>query len=294
MVFLIFFSYITYGRNIKMKYKKRYDMKRLAIQERVEWPQINPVLELDLAGEDLDSGPWAMGMNPVMFCKHNKLIEISLMPQTFGSSGKGPKFKATLNKAKADTTFIRQLGRMWRGPEKLPLHRRALLAAFIARGMRDTKAAQGLIMQINRSAISDHSKELDFTGADELWQKHYNSKQIQTITHSHAYEFTFFVGIFLFARQDGVFPTSDFLWLKPRDRSFWYVLNSVGRQTPGCESAGVFAHFLAEKSLGRPLSVPMIGEATKALQFALDEIIYTPSEEEKEKLLATAANEANG
>ncbi len=282
---LIAFAYIMYCRNIKMRYKKHYDMKKLAEQERNEWPQINPVLGIDLVTEDLDHGPWAMGMAPIMFCKQYKLIEVGLEPQIAGTLSKGPRFKATLIKDRAEHIFAQQLGRMWRGPEKLPLHRRALFAAFIARGMRDTKTAQSLIVQINRSATSDQSKELDFTGVDELWKKHYNAKLVQAIVQAHAYEFTLFMGLFLFARQDGVFPTSDFLWLKPRDRSFWYVLNSVGRQTPCCEAAGVHAHFLAEKALRRPLSVPMIGEATKALQDSLNDIIYMPNDEEKEELL---------
>ena len=290
-VFLLWSVYMMYGNNIKIRYKKHYDMKKLARQEHVEWPQINPVLDIDLVAEDLESGPWAMGMAPIMFCKKNNLLEVSVVPAIPGTLSKGPKFKANLNMERAEQVFIHQVGRMWQGPEKIPVHRRALLAAFIARGMRDSKTAQNLIIQINRSASSDASKELDFTGVDELWKKHYSSKPVQNIVKAHAYEFTLFMGLFLFARQDGVFPTSDFLWLKPRDRSFWYVLNNVGRQTPGCEAAGVHSHFLAEKALGRSLSVPMVGEAVKALELALSDIIYIPDEEEKEALLK-AANEA--
>lgn len=291
LIFLVFFAYVMYVKNIKMRYKKHYNMQQLAQQERTEWPQINPVLDLDLVAADIDSGPWAMSTPPVAFCRQHGLLEVAIAPPAAGTINKAPKFKATLNKAKTEHIFAQQLGRMWRGPEQLPLHRKALFAAFIARGMRDTQKAQNLIRQINFSATGDASKELDFTGADELLAKHYESKQVQDIVGAHAYELTLFMAIFLFARQDGVFPTSDFLWLKPRDRSFWYVLNSVGRQTPCCESAAVQAHFLAEKALGRALSVPMIGEATKALELALNDIIYIPGEEEKEQLLK-AANEA--
>ena len=291
MLALTYFAYVMYVKNIKMRYKKHYDMKSLALQERTEWPQINPVLGVDLVAADLDSGPWAMGMAPVMFCRQYNLLGVMVAPQIPGTISKGHKFKATLNRAKAEQVFVQQLGRMWRGADKLPLHRRALLAAFIARGMRDTKSAQNLITQINISATSDASAALDFTGVDELLQKHLPSKPVQAIIASHAYELTMIYACYLFARQDGVFPTSDFIWLKPRDRGFWYVLNSVGRQTPSCEAAAVHAHFLAEKALGRALSVPIIGEAVKALELALNDIIYLPGEEEKEQLL-TAASEA--
>jgi len=81
------------------------------------------------------------------------------------------------------------------------------------------------------------------------------------------------------ARTDGVLATAEFLWLKPIDRPLWYMLNSVGRQTAFPEIAGVFAHWVAEKRLDRPLKVPMVEEAVKALEMAMKEIKYEPDEE---------------
>lgn len=80
------------------------------------------------------------------------------------------------------------------------------------------------------------------------------------------------------ARADGVQASSDFLWLKPIDRRMWYVLNTVGRQTPFVEAAGVFAHWRAEKEMGKRIVVPMVEEATNALELALKEIVYKPDE----------------
>jgi intracellular multiplication protein IcmP len=67
--------------------------------------------------------------------------------------------------------------------------------------------------------------------------------------------------------------------LKPYDRRLWYTLNTVGRQTPFPEVAGIFAHWVAERDMGRKLMVPMVEEATTALEVALTEIIYKPDEE---------------
>ena len=80
------------------------------------------------------------------------------------------------------------------------------------------------------------------------------------------------------SRDDGVVPSSEFLWLKPLDRRLWYMLNSVGRQTPFAEVGGPFAHWLAEKSMGRRLIAPMIDEAIKALEIAVKEIQLSPKE----------------
>jgi len=43
--------------------------------------------------------------------------------------------------------------------------------------------------------------------------------------------------------------------------------------------AGIFAHWLAEKEAERKLIVPVVEEATKALEIALQEIIYKRDED---------------
>lgn len=56
------------------------------------------------------------------------------------------------------------------------------------------------------------------------------------------------------------------------------MLNCVGRQTPFVEVAGPFAHWRAEKVMGRRSLVPMIDEAIKALEVAVKEVKLTPKE----------------
>lgn len=283
-LFLVWFCFLMYGRNVKMRYRKHYDMHTLAQQECSVWPQINPVLNANIVDAEISKGPWAMAQSPIEFCKHYKLISIAVEMPTSALS-KGPKFNMVLDKNRANRVFAAQLGRMWNGPERLPIHKRAIFATFIARGCRDTKAARDLLAQINRSCAHGKLDKLDFSGVDALWKKHINDRAITDIIKMHAYESTLFTALFLFAREDGVFATADFLWLKPFDRKFWYFLNNVGRQTAFCEAGGVHAHFLAEKALRRPLGVPMVGEAVKALDLALQDIIYTPTPEERDELL---------
>lgn len=281
---LIIFCYLMYGRNVKMRYRKRYTMDSLAEQESVVWPQINPVINAKIDESDIDNGIWAMALSPLEFCKQYKLISIQVVMPTSVLS-KGPQFNMILDKQRATRVFAAQLGRLWQGPEALPIHRRALFAAILARGCRDTQAARDLLQQINRSCTGGKLDKLDFSGVDELWKKHINSREVQELIKQHAYETTVFMALFLFARQDGVFASADFLWLKPLDRKFWYFMNNVGRQTAFCEAAGVHAHYLAECALRRPLGVPMVEEATKGLDLALKDIIYVPTAEEKDQLL---------
>ena len=70
----------------------------------------------------------------------------------------------------------------------------------------------------------------------------------------------------------------EFLWLKPMDRRLWYMLNCVGRQTPYSEAGGPFAHWRAEKVMGRRCLVPMIDEAIKGLEIAIRQVKQTPEQ----------------
>lgn len=283
-LFLAWFCYLMYGRNVKMRYRKRYDMQSLAQQESEVWPQINPILNAKIVDAEINQGVWAMAQSPIEFCKHYNLISVQVeMPSSVLS--KGPKFNMILNKNKADRVFASQLGRLWAGPERLPIHKRAIFAAFVARGCRDTKAARDLLKQINESCVGGRLDKLNFNGVDALWKKYYKDRGVADLIAMHAYESTVFMALFLYAREDGVFATADFLWLKPFDRKFWYLLNNVGRQTAFCEAAGVHAHYLAECALRRPLGVAMVHEATKALDMALQDIVYTPTPEERDELL---------
>jgi intracellular multiplication protein IcmP len=283
-IFLVALSIVVFKTNIQMRLKKKFDMNSLARQEQVNWPQIKIATKFDILNEDLDSGPWAMAMTPMQFAKKNRLVAIEFadVSATQFSKVQAAEFKVTLDKARAERAFSAQLGRGWHGAENMPPHRRALFAVFVARGNRDTKAAQALVSQL---AISAADGQLDCSGVDALWKKHIKSKKIQEICASHAYEFTLFISVLLYAREDGVVASSDFLWVKPIDRRLWYVINNVGRQTPAVEVGGIFSHWYYEMALKRALNSPRIDPAVEALNIALSEVIYVPDEKEREALV---------
>ena len=56
----------------------------------------------------------------------------------------------------------------------------------------------------------------------------------------------------------------------------------MGRQTPFVEAAGPFAHWQAEKQLGRAIRSPMIEEAIAGLELAVSEVKFHPGDEEVE------------
>lgn len=275
VIMLFILAIVVYVGNTTRSFKRNYSMKELAKLERVNWPQIGPIVDLDLLHTDIDKGPWAMAMTPMQFCKRLKLLEEVRLQRKEGISRKDrERVEVVLKRGEANKVFALQLGQLWKGTNKLPPHTRALFAAFAARINADSKAGTNLLAQLSESSL----KKLDLSGVDELLKKHENTKQVQKIIQSHGYVLTVMASMLEGSREDGVQAAADFLWVKPVDRRLWYVLNTVGRQTPFIEVAGVFAHWVAEKDAGRKIFVPMIEEATKALEIALADVVYRVEE----------------
>jgi intracellular multiplication protein IcmP len=272
---LLILAFIVFLGNKTRVFKRSYDMKNLAEAEKTNWPQITPVIGLDLINQDIDKGPWAMAMTPMQFCKRHKLLEeYKRTPQEGMTRKEWNQIEVTLKRGAANRVFALQLGPIWQGVHRLPPHVQALFAVFAARYLNESQVAADLLAQISASS----GTKLDFTGATELAKKYETNKNVKKLTDSHAYVLTMMASLLVAAREDGVQASADFLWLKPVDRRLWYMLNTVGRQTPFVEVAGPFAHWLAEKELGKRLIVPMVEEATNALDLTLKEIIYKPDE----------------
>lgn len=278
-----FLAYYVYKKHIYMRFVHKHSMKTLAAQEVNSWPQIRIVQDINLLEHDLDSGPWSMAMTPVQFCKRYKLITIEPAEKIGSQFGKmqAPEFKILLDRVRAERAFSAQLGRNWQGADALLPHRRAIFAVLAARGNRDTKAAQKMVYQLAESAGAG---KINLKGIDEMIKKNVTAAGVQKILKAHAYEFTVFASLLMFAREDGVVASADFLWVKPIDRRLWYVLNNVGRQTPAAEVAGIFCHWYNELALKRPLSVPVVNAAVDALELALSDIIYVPDDKEREEI----------
>ncbi len=265
-------------RSSDFRFRTVYNMKKLFSSEVKNWPQIAPVMNVDLVKTDIDKGPWAMALTPMQFAKKHKLLKEERKSLTEGMLLRHQRKTVTVMRGAAHRVFSLQLGKRWQGIEKLSPHIQALFAIFAAKGNGDDKSARKLLSQISASTKSG---QLDYSGKEKLLEKYGNSKAVEFIIQQHGYIFTVMASMLQFARSDGVLATADFLWLKPVDRTLWYILNMVGRQTSLSEVGGIFAHWLSEKEIGHKLAVPMVDEAVKALELAIQEVIYIPDEEDK-------------
>jgi intracellular multiplication protein IcmP len=277
VVILCGLAILIYINNPVSKFKKTHSMKSLLQHELPIWPHIIPVSKLNLIDQDIHKGPWAMALTPMEFAKRNNLLKFEKGKTHLQRLESRAAATADVLRDEARKIFALQLGRYYSGPEAMPIHYRALYAIFCARANGDRDSSGKLQEQISRSSSGD---KLNFSGVDDVLRKHKDNKNIVMLCKRHAFELTVMASMLEFARQDGVLPSAEFLWLKPIDRRLWFLLNSVGRQTPFSEVAGIYGHWIAEKAFGKPLNVPMVEEAVNGLENAIKEIVYKPEEDD--------------
>lgn len=91
----------------------------------------------------------------------------------------------------------------------------------------------------------------------------------ESIMNNHAYVYTGLMTMLDIARKGGVIPPVDFLYIKHENRTLFYALSSVGKKVSYVESAGVFAHWLLETHINRPIPTAEVSEAINGLKTAL-------------------------
>lgn len=268
-IVLCILALITLRTGIASKFKRVFNQRMTVLldNEKKLWKMIAPISKLNLAKEDIDKGPWAMSTPPMRFAKQHHLLkeDKSKRPVT-----------VTVIRGSAARVFALQLGNYFTGVQSLPMHVQALFAIFAARANRDRKSSDKLLAQLSESYAAG---KLDFTGVKEVVAKYVNTKEVQYVIRRHAYVLTMMSSMLELGRADGVLAVAEFLWLKPVDRRLWFMLGSIGRQTPFVEVSGPFAHWLVEKKLNGPLRTPMIDSAVKALEVAVGDVLYEPDEE---------------
>ena len=272
IVILLLLAFLMKTKKSPDRYKETFTMKSLTEFQLEDWPYCAPTLNLNLSDEDISKGPWAVAMQPMQFAKKHKLVKVTRQAETAAEVLNGElKKKITLLRGKASKIFMTQLGELWTGVDNLKPHAKALYAVFAAKACRDSKGAQALIYQMAKSSL----QKVNFSGIDELLKKYKDKIEVVRVTEKHAYVLTVMASMLQLARLDGVLSSAEFLWLKPMDRSLWFMLNAVGRQTVTVEVAGAYAHWLAEIELGSAIKIPMVEEATNAFEFVFEEMIYT-------------------
>lgn len=208
-----------------------------------------------------------------------------------------------LNVERANNVFSSQLGELWTGPQALPPLERALYAAFCAQASGKNAECWAMIEQLafsfkegkydqNGKLVTPHYANTK--GTDELLAKYGDKKAITDVSKLHAHKNNVLHATLAIARQKGRLTHANFLWLKPVNRTLWYVLCGQGGQVPYWEGAGPWAHAQVESKLGKKISRPMVAGAVHALHTTMSrEHWIDPGEysEEHQRKLVMEANE---
>lgn len=262
---LFLYGYHVIKNNKKDELTRIHTRDSLCKSETRLWPWILPVLKIDLIKAPMKSGIWAMGKNPPDFCKkYNLLLDIKDKdPNQAAEEGE------LLNKEKAKRLFISQLGPLWDNIESLPIYAQALLLCFVVQADNDQKKC---ISYLEKLAISMANKKPDYSFVPELKEKYLKTPLYRELVSKNAYSYNVINSVLKKAREKGILPTSYFIWLKPLDRVLWFSLNCVGRKTPYCEVAGIFAQGLTEEVCGRKIMFPNVEQAVSGLEEELKKI----------------------
>lgn len=255
-----YFTYIVWSKNPSKRFKRVLDMNGLKQSEKDLWPYIYPVINVDFMAHSFEEGPYAMALKPYDFAVKNGLLS-------------DERNLSSLDRVKTEKLFVTQLDRLSTGGyEKLRKHEKALAAICIAKGLGKKDEVEKVVAELARSAATVGLKKMPDLSCVKPLYKYLETPEAKDLLKRHAYVYTLMIGLVGFARITGVFPSSMLIWLKPRDRTLWYVVNGVGRQVAYVEVAAIFGHFKAEEVMKHKVHIPFTKKAFDGLAHALLEV----------------------
>ena len=171
----------------------------------------------------------------------------------------------------ASKAFVKQLGGRWRGVKHLPDYQQVLLASFCLKAVRQRNEADDMLGRI--ALCWSHKKGLQLgkqRGLLREARKILADKNIAGKTlaqcNRHAFVNTALLGALHYARSEGgVLAPAQFVWLRAHNRTLWYPLNNLGRQSLHMEAVGAHSHYKAERLTKRPIPVPKVENAVKTI-----------------------------
>ncbi|WP_100550888.1 type IVB secretion system coupling complex protein DotM/IcmP [Caedibacter taeniospiralis] len=245
---------ILYRYHPQSYYQKPHNMKTLTEFTGEYNPMALSVINLQLSQMELTSGAWSMGLSPFEFVRKNRLI----------SEHK------KLDRNKTYQLFLKQLGDKWSTLGRLNFCQSAILAACCTYIVGDRKQAEsfvkGIATVVKNGKVTTQQKSQLIHSIKALVAQHYKHETIQTIVSQHAYINTVIAALLQEAKAGGIVPPSLFLWIKPLDRTLWYIINNLGRKSVFIEAAAVSMHFNNERRVGEKIEYPAIEQLVTELE----------------------------
>jgi len=292
-LFLVLLGFMAVNLGRVGNFTRRLNMESLLRHNAESFACLLPVVG---RGKDLldpksyDAGPWRIARSPLQFAVENELLTDdegkALAPDQFLRDGLGhadaPAFgKARLDEQKTLTILLAQLGPAFWGVSFLTPHRKALAAAFLAYADGEKEAGVNILDLLSRSYVEQDGKPgcpvlpvLEDAGfqkrVDAAFKRHESILADSLIERHTAFELPWFMALLTRARKKGVLASSQFLWLRPLDRTLWYALHQCGGRAAWAEGFAAWAHYTAEEKTGKALADPHVAPAVASLREALN------------------------
>jgi len=243
------------------RFMTKHTLESLIATQAKMWPIISPIVKFNPSKTGRVLGDMVPDKLP--------LFAEALSPEEWVSWNRIPVVNGIPDRDAARRSFIKQLGPRWSGAGSLPVHMRALLAAFALKGAQKREASDDFLgrLALSWSPTNGFRPEASLISEiDKILHDPETGGRIIPIADAHAFRTTALLGALRWARANGgVLAPAQFLWVRGEDRALWYPLNNLGRRSFHSEGAGAMAHFMSEEAAKKPLPIPRVDTAIVTL-----------------------------
>lgn len=244
--------------------RNKYDIQGLIKAQSKSFPVIAPFIRFDPSAQP----PRPPG-SPVP--AELPLFAEALGPEEWLAYNTIPVPNGELDRGAAAAAFAKQLGPRWKGAKNLSPYKQILLAACCLKASRRRADADSMLGRLARCWSHDKGLQLELDKAlIREARKVLRTRDLAAGTlkkcNQHAWQTTALMRGLLAAREEGgVLAPAQFVWLRGYDRSLWYPLNNLGRNSYHTEALGAMAHYKAEKLAMRPIPKPKVDFAVDSM-----------------------------
>ena len=177
----------------------------------------------------------------------------------------------TIDEKSASKAFMKQLYGRWKGPMALKPYQQVLLASFCLKASRKRDECDDMLGRL--ALCWTHKGKLKLSRDKSLLREARKILKTKDLAGSvlskcnqHAFVTTALLRGLATARDEGgVLAPATFVWLRGHDRTLWYPMNNLGRQSFHMEAIGAMSHYKAEKMTQRPIPVPKLEHAVETI-----------------------------
>ncbi len=182
-----------------------------------------------------------------------------------------PAPDGAIDQEAAAKTFKKQLIGRWKGPMALKPYQQILLATFCLKASRKRDQSDEMLGRLAlcwtfKGGLKLGKDKTLLKEARKILKNKDLSGSVLSKCNQHAFVTTAMLRGLATAREEGgVLAPATFAWLRGHDRTLWYPMNNLGRQSFHIEAMGAMSHYKAEKMTQRPIPVPKVEHAVETI-----------------------------